>query len=58
MIHYKLIDDFLAGRNLLNARTHFLKPLIFSTKEVNMISYSLITSGVVEFTRVEQIREY
>jgi hypothetical protein len=49
---------FLPEETFLNARNNFLKPFIFSMQEVNMIWYSMITLGVVELTRVEQIREY
>ncbi len=58
MIHQKLLDEFLARRKLSKCKKPFSETVHILQVGNNMIWYSMITLGVVEFTRVEQIREY
>ncbi len=56
MIHQKSIDDFLTRRNLSKCKKLFSETVhIFY---VGIWFGIMIALGVVEFTRVEQIREY
>jgi hypothetical protein len=58
MIHQKLVDDFLTRRNHSKCKKPFSETVHILHLGSKYDWYSMITLGVVEFTRVEQIREY
>jgi hypothetical protein len=58
MIHQKLVDDFLATRNPSKCKKLFSETVHILHVGSKYDLVSMITLGVVEITRVEQIREY